>query len=110
MNVAVKLIPLKKCITQHELTLQRNIPKSNVHWWLHMEGGLKPHSSALNPVLTEQNKYSWLLFALDMVNPSDTTKFQDMYNFIHVDEKWFYLPRDKHQFLLVDGERPPQHL
>ena len=65
----------------------------NVHWWLQMKGGLKPHSSAPKPVLIVQKKYSQLLFALDMINPNDTTKFQDMYDYIHVDEKWFYLMR-----------------
>ena len=71
-----------------------------------MVAGLKPHYSALKPVLTEQNKYLWLLYALEMVNPNDTTKFQDMYDFIHVDEKWFYLRKDRQQFLMVDEEIP----
>ena len=68
-----------------------------------MEGGLKPHTSSLKPVLTEQNKYSQLLFALEMGNLNDPTKFQDMYNMVHVnvDKKWF-LMRDKQCFLLVD--------
>ena len=60
-----------------------------------MEGGLKPHYSSLKPFLTEQNKYLQLLYALEMVNPNDTTKSKDMYDFIHVDENWFYLTRDR---------------
>ena len=44
-----------------------------------MKGGLRPHPSALKPALTEQNKYSWLLFALVMIDPTDPTKLKDMY-------------------------------
>ena len=72
-----------------------------MHQWLHMEGGLNPHTSSPKPVITEQNKYSWLLFALEMVNPNNPTKFQHIYDMVHVDEKWFYLMRDKQHFLLV---------
>ena len=74
-----------------------------------MKGGLKPHSSGIKPFLTEQNKYIQLMYAMEMVNPNDTTKFQDMYNFIHADEKWFYLVRDRQQFILADEELPSQH-
>ena len=73
-----------------------------------MKGGLKPHYSSLQPFLTEQNKYSCLLYALERVNPNDTTKFMDIYDFIHVDEKWFYLTRNRQQFLLAEEEIPPQ--
>ena len=31
-----------------------------------------------------------------------------MYDFIHMDEKWFYLTRDKQQFLLADDEKAAQ--
>ena len=74
-----------------------------------MERGLKPHYSSLKPFLTEQNKYSQLLYALEMVNPKDTTKFRDMYDCMHVDENWFYLMHDRQQLLLADEEIPPQH-
>ena len=47
-----------------------------------MEGGLKSHYSSLKPSLAEQNKYSQLLYALEMIG-------WDMYDCIHVDEKWF---------------------
>ena len=40
--------------------------------------------------------------------PNNTTKFKDMYDFIHVEEKWVYLMRDRQQFLLADEEIPPQ--
>ena len=32
-----------------------------------------------------------------------------MYDFIHMDEKWFYLTRDKQQFLLADDKKAAQY-
>ena len=43
------------------------------------------------------------------IDPNKTTKFRDMYDCIHVDEKWFYLTHDRHQFLLVDDDLSPQY-
>ena len=57
----------------------------------HVKGGLKPDFSSLKPFLTDPNKFMQLMYALEMINSNDTTKFQDMYNLIHLDEKWFYL-------------------
>ena len=76
--------------------------------WLQMEGGLKPHYSSLKTFITKQNKHSWLLYVLELVNQNDSTKFQDTNNFIHVDEKRFYLMRDRQQFLFADEEIPSQ--
>ena len=75
--------------------------------WLHMKGGLKPHSFGLKPFLSEQNIYSWLIYALEMITPNDTTKFQDMNDLIHVDEKQFYLTRGRQQFILAENELSP---
>ena len=61
-----------------------------------MKGGLQPPTSSLKLFLTEQNTYAQLMYALEMINPNDTTKFQNMYDMIHVDEKWFYLTRNWH--------------
>ena len=94
---------------QRKFAQQLDIPKTNVNWWLCMKRGLKPHCSSLKPFLTEQNMYSHLLYALEMVDQNDTTKFCDMFDCIHLDEKWFYLTHDRQQFLLANEKIPPQH-
>ena len=53
---------------------------------------------------------------LEMVNdvPLHATRqstkrtFKDWMNFVHVDEKWFYLIKDGTKFLLVFDEEPPK--
>ena len=43
--------------------------------------------------------------AMDARDPVDQTKYQDMHDQIHVDEKWFFLTREKERYLLhQDGK------
>ncbi|KAH7836835.1 hypothetical protein Vadar_006228 [Vaccinium darrowii] len=45
-----------------------------------------------------------------MVEPSSLTSqpiFKDMYNYVHVDEKWFFLSRESEKFYLLPEEREP---
>ena len=86
---------------------QLKVLKTNVHGWLHMKGGLKPLSSGLKPFLTEENNYVQLMYTLEMIDPNDTTKYQKMFDFIHVDKRWFYLTSDRQHFILADYELPP---
>ena len=76
---------------QQKRALQLQVPKTTVHQLLHMkEGGLNPHSAGLK----EENKYAWLTYALDMIDPTNASQFCDMKDFMHMDEKWFYLTCD----------------
>ena len=94
-------------MAQQNLTRQLKVPKTNAYQWLQMGGGLQPHYNSLKPFLTEQNMNVQLIYALNMINTNDKTKFQFIYDLFHNDEKWFYLMRDRQQFMLVDEELPP---
>ena len=37
----------------------------------------------------------------------DTGKFVDMFDQVHVDKKWFFLTRQKENYILADGEEEP---
>lgn len=74
------------------------------------QGVLRRHSSAIKPHLKEKNKSSRLQFCLSMLDessPSDDPKFKGMYNYIHIDEKWFYLTKKDQTFYLLDDEEDP---
>ena len=47
--------------------------------------------------------------ALDACDPVDQLKFQDMHVQIHVDEKWFFLMREKERYLLHQDEKNLKH-
>jgi hypothetical protein len=63
------------------------------------------HRSQLKPTLSEENMVSRLVYALDKVG--DNGLFQDMYDEIHIDEKWFYLTEACASYILTCDEDNP---
>ena len=57
------------------------------------------HCNSLKPIVTEVNKWARLEMALHFRDHEDPTKYQDMHDQIHLDEKWF--------FHVGEGEIPP---
>ena len=84
------------------------ISKSHLHRMIKLEGVLVPHSSSLKPKLTEYNKLARVEFCLSERRDGDPGLYKDMYNRVHVDEKWFYITKVKDRYYLVPGEAPPQ--
>ena len=71
------------------------------------------HHSRLKPALTEENKQRRIEHVLDRIRPATRTGglvYDDLYDEIHIDEKWFYLTRDGEAYILVDGEQLPHRL
>ena len=78
-----------------------------VHRWI-VDSTIRVHSNSLKPVLTEENKVDQLIMVLDSRDPQDPTKFLDMMDHIHVDEKWFFLSQQKERYLLLLEEKNPK--
>ncbi|KAF0736407.1 hypothetical protein Ae201684P_007239 [Aphanomyces euteiches] len=77
-------------------------------------GVIRRATSTLSPSLTDACKYKRLLHCLSFLRLSKTTrscpaafKFHAMLDWIHLDEKWFFLDKDKRTFYLVKGEELP---
>ena len=69
------------------------------------------HTSSLKPMLTEENKMSRIELALSFVDKNNTSKFENMEDLIHIDEKWFYLTKDGQRFIIAaDEEEPYRHV
>ena len=69
------------------------------------------HTSSLKPTLTEENKMSRMELALSFVDKNNTSKFENMEDLIHIDEKWFYLMKDGQCFIIAaDEEDPYRHV
>ncbi|TBU00910.1 hypothetical protein CWI39_1540p0010 [Hamiltosporidium magnivora] len=56
---------------------------------------IKSISSTVKPTLTDKNKMDRLKFCLSKVNLANNGDFlfDDLYDYVHVDEKWFYLTK-----------------
>jgi len=62
--------------------------------------------SYTKPYLTEENKVTRLEYALSL-RAGDTVVYQDLYNYIHVDEKWFYLTETGEAYYCAPDEDLP---
>ena len=69
------------------------------------------HTSSLKPTLTDENKVSSMELALSFIDKNDTSKFEQMEDLIHINEKWFYLTKDGQCFIIVaDKAEPYRHV
>ena len=66
------------------------VSKTTVEHWI-IASTSRVHSNLLKPILTEENKLARLLMANHFQDPQDPSKYQDMCDHIHLDEKWFFL-------------------
>ena len=84
-------------ITVHRMLLHRDVCYIN--------------TSSLKPTLTEEYKMSRMELALSFIDRNNQSKFEDMEDLIHIDEKWFYLTKDGQRFIIVaDEEEPYRHV
>ncbi|ETV68997.1 hypothetical protein H257_15147 [Aphanomyces astaci] len=63
-------------------------------------------SNWLKPRLTDANIKLRLEFAMSFLRsgPGDRRVFSDMHDIVHVDEKWFYLTKNKNVYYIYDDE------
>ncbi|XP_021722760.1 uncharacterized protein LOC110690242, partial [Chenopodium quinoa] len=85
------------------------IPKIALHR-LRQQGRLRTHTSTNHPALTEKHKVARLKWVLSLINHvpaiGDPT-FSDMQQWIHLDEKWFYINPETRTFYLLPTEDDP---
>ncbi|XP_019097494.1 PREDICTED: uncharacterized protein LOC109131248 [Camelina sativa] len=74
------------------------------------EGLIRRHSNAIKPRLRESNMRARLEFCVSMLDSRfmpNHPKFVDMYNVVHIDEKWFYMTKPKETYYLLPTEEEP---
>ena len=103
----IKNIPLQKRQTQRKLAAPLGVSKTTVQRWI-VDSTIRVHCNSLKPVLTEENKVAQLIMALESRDPNDPSKFLDMMDRVHVDEKWFFLSRQRERYLLLPDEKNPK--
>ena len=100
----MKNIPLCKRQTQRKLAASLGVSKTTVQCWI-VDSTIRVHCISLKPILTEENKVARLIMALEAHDPQDPSKFLDMMDCIHVNEKWFFLSRQRERYLLLPEEK-----
>lgn len=81
-----------------------------------LEGYFDKVSIALKPTLTTHHMDLRIIHALGrieplsyIVNTRSPYKYEDFFDTIHIDEKWFYEKRQQTSMLAVAGEKPPNN-
>lgn len=106
---AVQRTPIHKRTTLRSLEASTKIPRSSLHR-AKKNGHIFRHSNPVHPLLTEENKIERLRHALSHVslNPrTDQYNFHRMYNYIHLDEKWFNVYEENQRYYMVPNEKIP---
>lgn len=97
-------IPVNRRSTLMSLSYAIGVPKTTL-FRMFKRGEFKRKSSHIKPFLTDENKRERVKFALSKLQPNGV--FEDMYNYIHIDEKWFYLTKAKKSYYLCLDEEAP---
>jgi hypothetical protein len=104
-------VPLNDRGTYQNLAEQINVSIRTVRNLL-TEGDLCVHTSALKPYLTDENKkirLSWCMEKMDLgaAMLEKPWQYQEMFDEVHVDEKWFNETFETRKYLLAVGEPEP---
>ena len=81
-------IPNEKKQTIRDIASALNIPKTTLGR-LVKKGTIKTKVVGVKPYLTDINKIQRVSFALEHVDANGV--FQNMYDHVHIDKKWFYM-------------------
>ncbi|CAN0260747.1 unnamed protein product, partial [Pylaiella littoralis] len=108
IQAALAGIPIKNRTTIRGVAAALGIPRSTLFDNL-KKLGLRAASRYLKPLLTDGNKTARLEWALRWVSSSagGGHKFHHFEDFVHIDEKWFYIcPNGQKYYLYTDEEVP----
>jgi hypothetical protein len=104
---AVQTVPLSKRKSIRSLAFQLGVSPSLV-FREYKRRAIKAHSSSLRPLLAESNRMNRMRFVLSkLIYKDGQYSFDSFYQYVHIDEKWFYMTRINERYYIVPGERLP---
>ena len=103
----LKEIPRRRRKTYRSTAKAMGVSLNTVQRMLFKKDVCRVHTSSLKPTLTEENKMSRMELALSFIDKNNTSKFENMEDLIHIDEKWFYLTKDGQCFIIAADEQEP---
>jgi hypothetical protein len=101
-------IPHKQRMTIEDVSSRLGVSKAKIQRAL-KKGLIRRHSSSVKPYLTDANKKTRLKWCIDMIDQGlvDDPKFKDLFDFVFIDEKWFYLTQKSERYYLLPDEDEP---
>ncbi|XP_010431358.1 PREDICTED: uncharacterized protein LOC104715665 [Camelina sativa] len=102
-------IPLHKRTTLRSMAIAMNVSLTTL-FRRKKEGFIRRHTNSIKPHLKEDNLKGRLQFCISMLDKHTIPhepKFVDMYNMVHIDEKWFYMTKKTENYYLLPTEEEP---
>jgi hypothetical protein len=108
---AVKLVPLFQRRSIRDLAAALGIPKSTLHDMKcdTDDPVIIPCTSALKPALTEHHKLLRACYCVSRID-TETRLFNDFFQAVHVDEKWFFISEQELRVYIAPGENVPNRV
>ncbi len=109
IKAAVRNVPMNERSTLRTLSSKSGIPRSSLHRAV-KRGTILRHSNPVHPLLTEENKRRRLSHALSHVSLNTRSKkyrIDNMYSYVHLDEKWFNIMKENKVYYLTPEETKP---
>lgn len=104
----VRKLPFKQRRNFKALSSATGVPKTTLHRMTKKEKAFRMHSSALKPKLTDENKISRVMYAIEEIHPVEKQNgnydFKKMYDRVDIDEKWFHLIHDQEKYIVCDSD------
>jgi hypothetical protein len=100
----IRSVPYSERTSLQSLAHAVGVPCTTL-WRRYNKGYFKKYSRPLKPALSAANKYVRSHFALKFVNAENLVS--DMDNYVHIDEKWFYLKRCRQKVYGMPDENIP---
>lgn len=104
----VRLLTFKERKNFRSMAVATGVPPATLHRMLKKEKVFRRHSSALKPILTEENKVSRVMFCLEeampVVGDDGSVYYKNLCDRVDVDEKWFYLTQDNENYIICDSD------
>lgn len=104
LQKALEEVPEQDRSTLRDMSRSLGVSLCTCHQLVRYDKVIMPHTSALKPILTEENKLQRVLYAMERVQPSGTA-WKPVFNEIHVDEKWFFLSQDNFRYYISAQEK-----
>ncbi|KAK1944846.1 hypothetical protein P3T76_003379 [Phytophthora citrophthora] len=108
LNHAIELTPLENRTDLRTLAESLGIPKSTLHDYFRA-GVFRCHTARAKPMLSDAQRADRVKFAAEFVfrDAEKRLSFNSMLDYVHLDEKWFYLKKVKQRFYLGEHEEVP---
>lgn len=104
-------LPIGERSTIRDMSRSLGVSVGLCHSLVRNDKVILPHTSALKPILTEENKLKRFLYAMDRVQRQDDRRsWYPAYDEIHVDEKWFFLCQDNWRYYVSLTEKEKQEV